>query len=85
MKRKAEISMQVLVMAIISLVVLAVVIFIFYDQIKDVASGFSKAREDAQFCETGLLGGQECMTSCPSGWELVNAKCDGGLVCCKRA
>ena len=60
MKKKAEISMQMIVFAIIALLVLVVVIFVFRDQIGRVATSFtgigSEAGCEAQIATSGLFG-----------------------------
>ena len=88
-KKAMDLSIQTIVVAIIALIVLGVVIFIFYDQIKAVADGFKRTREGAQVCQTGFLGGQKCVLpeNCKEvdGWEPVPGRCEEeGYVCCEK-
>ena len=85
MDKKADLSIQLIIVAIIALIVLAVVVLIFFDQIKNVAKGFTKTREDSQICRTDFLGGQKCDKSCGDGWESAQGRCeDPGEICCQR-
>lgn len=45
-EKKGDMSIQMVVVAIIALLVLAVVGYIFYDQIGEAAKGYTQARED---------------------------------------
>jgi len=91
MNRKAQgLSMRTIVLAIIALLVLVVIIFIFSGQIGEVSKGFSDARDSSNLCRTDFLGGQKCIkedTNCPKNWEEhSSAKCeDSGYKCCKKS
>lgn len=85
-KKRGEISIQVLVMAVIALVVLGVVTYIFWDNIRDVAQGFKDAREQTP-CRTDIIGGERCVKNCDDlegDWEETKATCQDNLVCCKE-
>lgn len=69
MKKKAQgLSMNMIVVAALALLVLVVIVFIFSDQIKNLATGFTNAGNDAKAglkgtkCAT-LLGDRVCSTS----------------------
>lgn len=85
--KRGELSIQVVVMAIIALIVLGVVTYIFWDNISDVSSGFKDARKQTA-CRTDFLGGQKCVSSCndlAGDWEKADARCqDPDLVCCQK-
>ena len=85
-KKAMELSIQTIVVAIIALIVLGVVVFIFYDQIKEVAKGFTRARKGAELCQTGFLGEQKCVSEeCPPGWKSAPGRCEQeGYVCCEK-
>lgn len=86
-KKAVELSMNVIIIAVIALIVLSVVIFIFYDQIKKVATGFEETREKAQICQVGWFGDQKCVSEseCTGDWEIVTGKCEEeDKVCCEK-
>jgi hypothetical protein len=88
MRKKAQgLPLNIVIVAIIALIVLGVIIFIFYDQIKKVATGFTETREKSQICQTGWVGGQRCIKadSCPAGWQKTSARCEEeGEICCEK-
>ena len=90
-KKAAELSINIIIIAVIALLVLGVVVFIFYDQIKKVATGFTETREKTQICQVGWLGSQKCLKSnitCESlgiGWKQVSARCEAeDEICCEK-
>lgn len=94
-KKKGQgLPINMIIIAVIALLVLGVVVFIFYDQIKKIATGFSETREKAQLCQEGWLGGQKCIKSdqtCeedlePKGaWVKADERCAAeDEICCER-
>ena len=90
-KKAAELSINVIIVAVIALLVLSVVVFIFYDQIKKVAQGFTETREKTKICNVGLFGDQKCVKEsdgCKSigqDWQEVSANCEAeGEICCEK-
>lgn len=88
MKKKGQgLPLNIIIIAIIALIVLGVVVYIFYNQIKKTATGFDESRERTQICQVGFLGDEKCVkgTDCEEGWEPASGRCEGeGEICCKR-
>jgi len=89
-KKGAELSINIIIIAVIALLVLSVVIFIFYDQIRKVAQGFTETREQTDICRVGLLGDQKCIkandcSGLGAGWKKSTAKCEAeDEICCEK-
>ena len=68
MRKKGDISINMIVIAALALIVLVVIVFIFSGQVKKTAGGFAFIGNDAAGgvkgtkCET-VLGGRICSTS----------------------
>jgi hypothetical protein len=88
-RTKAQgLPLNIIIIAVIALIVLGVVVYIFYNQIKKTASGFEETRERTQVCQVGFLGDEKCVKEsdgCETGWEEVSGRCDGeNEICCKK-
>ena len=90
MRKKAQgLSMQMIVIAIMALVVLIVVLFIFTGETGKFSRGVATIRDSAISCNNDLLGlgDQECIQStvCPDEWKPIPAKCSKDTeICCKK-
>ena len=89
-KKAIELSINIIIVAVIALLVVGVVVFIFYDQIKKVATGFTETREKTQICQVGWLGDQKCVKGtsdqdCGEGWHMVSPRCEAeDEICCEK-
>lgn len=67
--KKGEISLQMIILAILGLVTLIILIFVFKDQIGNVSQKYfgiinqTEAESKGDICET-MFGGRRCQTSC---------------------
>lgn len=84
-KKRAELSMQIVVIAIIALLVLVVMIFVFRDQIGNITKGYKKAGDQANtdICVSFLSGGsRQCSSDLPGDdWVKVDDPKDGWKDC----
>ena len=90
--KKAQISMQMIIMAILGLIVLIILIFVFKDQIGRVSKTYfgiteqTEAEAKGEICQS-MFGGKRCMTSCqdPYKYDLGKDFSDckkKGMTCC---
>ena len=94
--KKAEISLQMIILAILGLVTLVILIFVFKDQIGNVSQKYfgivnqTEAESKGDICET-MFGGRRCQTSCdepgsdkPYIYDLGTGykDCKAGEKCC---
>jgi len=89
MKKKAQgLPLNIIIIAIIALIVLGVVVYIFYNQIRKTASGFDESRERTQICQVGFLGDEKCVKrsdGCGTDWEETSGRCEKeDEICCKK-
>lgn len=71
--KKADMSIQTVVVAVLALLVLLVLIFIFYQQMSGANSNFKFFRERAstEYCMS-LGFTRQCKPSCDTGWQPVS-------------
>jgi len=91
-KKATELTMQTIVIAVLCLVILFILIFIFRDQVGRQLSGYNliaQQSENQSRGETcgGFFNDYQCFAKCPDGYSISNMKgCTGSTpVCCKKS
>ena len=87
--------MQTLVMAILSLVVLVILIFVFRDQIEKSMQGYTDIAEESEkaaqgdtcgalFSDTRCINAEKSCEGEGDGWSKSSLTCVGSKTCCEK-
>jgi|GEM_PF-7071788 len=91
-KKATELTMQTVVIAVLCLVILAILIFVFGGQVRKSLSGYNAIADQSENQtrgETcgGFFNDYQCFAKCPDGYSASSMKgCSGSTPqCCKKS